>query len=201
MGISPSNPTEESERLWTALTAKTGTLSVGSRDLGRYLCKVFLFPLFLLVFPKAGEQLPARGLFFSLIQTGFAYRQERRCSVLWAKQCRGMSPQSRRRRASAGSLGSQHCPPPSCPMAGRRKEEALALGPLSWLRARERWAPALGVVWSDARGATENQPTLSKVARRKIKGGHSLAHLVGDDTWIRVHGIHGNHFSRALIHC
>lgn len=36
-------------------------------------------------------------------------------------------------------------------------------------------------MWPDARGANENQPTLSKVALREIRCGHSLAHLVGDD--------------------
>ena len=75
-GICPSNSTEESERLRTALTAQIGTLSVGGRDLGNFLCKISLLPLFLLVFPQAGEQLPARGGFFALMQTGFAYRQE-----------------------------------------------------------------------------------------------------------------------------
>lgn len=111
--IRQSNTTEEPERLWPALTAQIGTLSVG-RDLGSFFWKILLFPLFLLGFPRAGEQLPVRGDFFCT-DANWLYIQARSCSFLWDSQCRGTRPQRRRRRASVGCLGSQHYPPPCLP--------------------------------------------------------------------------------------
>lgn len=75
-GYFPIQPHRGVRKTMNCSHTKTGTLSVGSRELGRFLCKVFPFPLFLLGFPKAGEQLPARGFFFFTDTDWFAYRQE-----------------------------------------------------------------------------------------------------------------------------
>lgn len=97
-----------------------------------FFWKILLFSLFLLGFPQAGEQLPARGDFFALMQTSYTYWQE---AALFSKSTSAEEPapkEGEEIQSAAWAASITHHP--AWPMAAGGKEVALALGLVSWLR-------------------------------------------------------------------
>lgn len=74
-----SNTTEEPERLWTALTAQIGTLSVGGRDSGSFFWKSYCSRFFCFL-------LPARGVFLHWFKLVIHTGKKLLCSLRQAER-------------------------------------------------------------------------------------------------------------------